>query len=359
VPKLKPHVYSLIEGVLNLVDIAATKLDRVYSVLESRCTRAHTSSGKRLPKKIVERIGEVYTKLDSAHVCLANSLDTNIDNPGLVPAAKKLVEMAKVVYRDVNSRGAFGRRVDIKVPLSQVLQKLRALKGEIDSVRVQLTPYTRSAAVTAVPTKKRIKCAEPAKLSSNDTHLDPILEKFRDRGWRIPDQVHKEKESFISVPDEDDEFLKSIDIIRGVQKVPRVLLSNETILGVTKFPVISFSRKRFPESVLRDCAEAGIGYVPHRVFGGYLVLENMYLLGIHSSIMRMQGDSGVIIDTDKFPQLLPYMTTEYPQWSSILRKTFPVQPTKRAAFHYYCPLLPKVILSKWGHGIGNWEFLNS
>jgi hypothetical protein len=90
-----------------------------------------------------------------------------------------------------------------------------------------------------------------------------------------------------------------------------------------------------------------------------MVVDNMCLLGIHKSLMWIQGDKGVELDLDKFQHLVPYVKNHYPQWTESLDLMYPVQPARVVGDHCYCPLLPMNVLRSWGNGIGAWELLNS
>ena len=130
-------------------------------------------------------------------------------------------------------------------------------------------------------------------------------------------------------------------------------------MGVVKFPVIALNTKRIPESLIHRCTDPRVGYSIYMVFGGYMVVDNMCLLGIHKSLMWVEGKKGAEMDTDKFSHLLPYIKNNYPQWTERLTRMHPVQPARKIGAHCYCPLLPLDVLRIWGNGIGNWEILNS
>jgi hypothetical protein len=184
--------------------------------------------------------------------------------------------------------------------------------------------------------------------------MDPFLQKMEEeKGWKV---VREEKDE----GREDDEFSAHVDLLSEMQRPSRQLLPDDVLVGVLEFPVISLTAKRVTDTMVHTRLRPHLECDAHVVFGGYLLLTNMALVGIHKSIMRVYDDRDrVVVDNDKFPHLVHYLKSEHPEWEHLLSESYPIQPSRLVGAHFYSPLVPIEVLKTWENGIADWALLNS
>jgi hypothetical protein len=223
-----------------------------------------------------------------------------------------------------------------------------------------LIPHTKCATVTTLPANPNIVKPPTTRTLFNeedDTVLAPFFEKAQRRGWRVTDKQAAETANGLGA---DVDLEDSFELLIRLQRSRTSLLSDDVIVGIAQFPVISYSARKLPESIIRECLLPTLGYDFYLVLGDYRVIDNMCLLGIHQSIMKFEDErKHAQLDVDKFVELHPYLMAEEPKWADVLSQTHPIQPAKREGSHYYCPLVPTAITNKLGRGIGDWDFLAS
>jgi len=346
---------QVVEGVLQLVLDAANTAEELLNFLSFERTRKHIQAGKHLPQTITRRAHVLQSKLESASICFQQGAKKETSDHEAAGMLQDLARTADEILQVVDSLAVFARgSITSRVALIQ--NRLQRVVTDTEAARFKLIPYTKIAAAVTLPTNPNIIAASPRALfhTEEDTALAPFLEKAQKRGWRVTEkQLAEATEKAV-----DSDLEESFDLLTRLQKPREGLLGEDVVVGVAKFPVISHSGRRLPESVIRECLHPALGYAFYLIFGAYTVIDNMCLLGIHESIMRVQGENNKpCLDVDKFVELHPYVKSEQSEWADILNQTHPVQPAKREGSHYYCPLVPHAITRKWGRGIGRWDFL--
>jgi len=192
-------------------------------------------------------------------------------------------------------------------------------------------------------------------LTKSEISINAFVKQLRSKGWKIPEEEKVRNENTLF--DDGDGFALSSQLIQLVKKPAEELLPQDQLLGMIYFPIILQIRNKLTDTAIQVCTDPGIGYSLYVVFGNYLVVEQMAAIGIHKSIMKISGERGTIVDTDKFSGLLPYAKQEFPEWSNKLDMLHPSQPAKLRGAHYYCPLVPRGLLGENQISIQDWSFL--
>jgi len=353
----KNYVALVVDGILQLVDDAASMAIEVQKFLLAEKTQKHVRAGKHLPKSILNRMSVIQSKLESALLCFQQGALQEVDNPEAESILKHLAHTSEEILQVADSLTIFARS-NIVSRLTLIQTRLQWIISNVDTARLQLIPYTKWAAVTTLPVNPNIVKPPVTRTlfhEDDDTNLTPFLEKAQKRGWRVTD---KQLVDASNSHDVDVDLEDSFNLLVRLRKPRASLLESSVIVGVAQFPVISYSARRLPESIIQECFHPALGYDFYLVLGDYMVIDKMCLLGIHQSIMKVQDERRrPTLDVDKFIELHSYMMSEEPEWADILRQTHPIQPARREGSHYYCPLVPTAIASKWGRGIGDWDFL--
>ncbi len=339
-----------------MLEMAQDRIQQAVTFLKRRQTRAHFANSNVIPKPLAQVLYRIHQKLDSARVCYAESLlDT---------------EKAPKIQQTLDQLAAMGRDVLVTElapdDIEELFEILSTLSIQIEGGCVELLPHMDTPLVTEVPQKPFVAAprAVPTKVPYPHKELSPFFEQAKSRGWKVSEK--EERRPLFDVEDDDDGFGMSFQLINSVSKSIDELLPDKEMLGVATFPVVSLVGRQLPDSFIQKCTAPGVGYSLYRVFGNYLVVENMYLFGIHRSLLveedkgkkKKKKDDEIKIDLGKFPQLLPQLIDEHPDQASILTRLHPIQPAKQKGSHFYTPLLPTAVLCNWSHGIGDWEFLD-
>lgn len=367
-PARRAYVATLVDGILNLLGLAQDKVKQTISFLSTGQTKSHVNAGRPLPKAAVIRIEDAYYKINSAYACFISAgVKDDINDQKAVYGMTLVLDQAQHLYAAVDEDNAFARERNATRYLSMLQRRLDELQDTLLKTHTALIPYAQVATVATLPPAPVITQARVAQRKQEleertaQHELAPFLEQLRSKGWKTQEQREPEALTpLFGLQEEDyDGFERGAQLIHQVQRPINELLPDDEILGIVKFPVIALNTKHLPESLIHRCTDPRIGYSVYMVFGGYMIVDNMCLLGIHKSLMWVQGENGVELDLDKFQYLMPYIQQHYPQWTESLTLMYPVQPARVISSHCYCPLLPMDVLKSWGNGIGNWEILNS
>lgn len=365
-PVKDAYVATVTDGIINLIAMALDRVKKVSNFLHSAQTEAHLLSGHALPKSARTKVEEIQHKIESAFVCYSSGVQRTVEDPNLFHCMTSITDQSQHLYSSIDETSVFARKKNPAQSLQRLRTRLKQLEAGLNQAHLALIPYAHRAAVTEVPAphfsvtpsiQKTVKAADPAYTEK----MRPFLEQLRSKGWKAPEP--EPVATFSPLFGDDDETVDDFDrgavLIQRVRRPTTELLQEEEIVGIVKFPVISYNTKRLPESLIHKCTDHRVGYSIYLVFGGYMVVENMFLLGIHKSLMWVDGEQGVEVDIDKFMHLLPYVREHQPQWAGLLKTLHPIQPARLSGSHFYCPLLPVDFLNRWGNGIGNWALLNS
>lgn len=370
----RAYVATIVDGVLNLLTLAQDKVGQTVELLAVGPTRAHLEAGRPIPKAIRTRIEDAHNKVNSAFACFeSGGVKDDIDDTKASYGMTIVRDQAQNAYTALDEDSAFSLKREPVTFASTLVATLDELSTTLEKAHMLLVPYAQAATHATLPQAPALasrpspavveaKRAVDEKAARAQQELAPFLEQLRSRGWKTQDPKPPPKHAPLFGLDDEEEFdgfEQGANLIHTLQRSSTELLPPDELMGVVKFPVISLNKKRIPESLIQFCTDPRIGYSVYIVFGGYMVVDNMCLLGIHKSLMWMQGDKGVELDLDKFQHLVPYVKNHYPQWTEPLNLMYPVQPARVVGDHCYCPLLPMNVLKSWGNGIGAWELLNS
>jgi len=304
------------------------------------------------------RICSVRSKIESAVICFQNcNADIAQDN-ALISELTQLSNVSEEIVQVLESLAVFAKGSRL-TRLELIHRRLGWLIEITSSTIVKLYPYTKKANVATVPTEPvpTVTTAAPRALfNETPAALTPFLATAQKRGWRVTErQLTEQPEG-----EDSEDLTSSVDLIKKLRRPLTQLLSEDTVVGVIQFPVITLGNKRPSDSSIRRCVTGTLGYDFYLILGSYMVIDKMCLIGIHQSIMRVVDDhKKPVLDTDKFAELQSYAASEQPEWAAILQQTFPVQPAKLGGSHYYCPLVPHTLLQTGRHGIGDWAFLTT
>ncbi len=366
----KAYVAAIVDGILNLLTLAQDRVQQTVGFLATTQTRAHLKSGRPLPKAMRVRIEEAFNKVNSAYTCFTSGgVQEGIDDQKATYGMTLARDQAQNLYATLDEDTAFLLTREPVKYVTTLTRLLSELCATLEKTHMLMVPYAQQATVATVPPAPVItqvapavrKAQEELRARTESTELAPFLEQLKSRGWKTQEPKPRYAPLFGEDEDEDegDGFDQAANLIHTIQRPKTELLPTNVEIGIVKFPVISLNKKRIPESLIRHCTDPRIGYSVYIVFGGYMVVDNMCLLGIHKKLLWTEGEKGAELDIAKFPHLVPYVKKEYPQWKEPLTLMHPVQPARVVGDHCYCPLLPMSILKSWGNGIGAWELLNS
>jgi len=360
------HTTHISESILELIDAASESAQEVENFLNCAKTIAHLNSGKTPPRTMDRRIRKMCGKLQSASLCFNRGLADTLNEPTLTSLLEQLSHMADDILSLLDSMEVF--LLNPQVNLSEVLRRrVRWIVNHIEQARLQITPHTKVAAPVAPPEEiEPIITQSPSPVlfpeeEVTDPSLGAFLEKAERRGWTVTKTMKNALKQAGVIPMEDDPGLEaSFELLNDLQSYDCAFLSDDTEIGVSQLPIISYNMKRPPDSIIQKFLSPRIGYDLYLIFGSYIVVDQMCLLGIHKDLVWTQDEKNKPqLDTDKFYSLYPSAANELQQWTGILRQTYPVQPARRAGNHYYCPLVPNAVLNSWSHGLGDWDFLTA
>lgn len=364
--KQRQQTVQISESVLELINAAADVAQEVESFLGCAKTVTHLREGKSIPKMMERRIRKMCGKLQSASLCFGNGLDTILNDPSLSNTMQQLSKMADDILSLLDSVEVFCFESTVNV--SEALRRrVRYIISHVDQARLYIMPHTKVAAIATIPEPPTVIVPSapspvlfPEEPPTNPS-LNAFLQKAEKRGWTVTKTMKKALKDAGVVPLEDDPGLEeSFELLNELQSCQGALLPDNAQMGVSQLAIISYNTKHPPESIIKKFLDPGIGYDVYLVFGSYLVVNKMAMLGIHKDLMWVQDeDNKPQLDVDKFYNLHPLLANDLPQWANLLAQTYPVQPTRRAGNHYYCPLVPNAILNSWSHGLGDWDFLTA
>jgi hypothetical protein len=236
--------------------------------------------------------------------------------------------------------------------------------------------------------KKRKKTAPSVFSKSNGTTSSTLpasktIKEFfdgaRDKGWKVDDGIE-----IVETPDElafDEGFDTSCTTITSLKKSRDSLLDRALPVGMVRFPILVVRGSHsLNEGIIDRLVKSKLKYAVHQVFTGYLVLENVLLVGvrkdlvlaystqlnpatgeiegyIRSSDTRPVSKTKVRIDHKKYKAFAPYLSREYYEFRKYLKAVGPVNPSLLYGNHYYTPLFPKSVASSERFQLGHWSLL--
>jgi len=159
-----------------------------------------------------------------------------------------------------------------------------------------------------------------------DSVLQSFMEKAAQRGWKVPATQHTATEN-------QDGFVQSIDYVRKISIPPQQLLPSHTDFGVTTGSIVLMTEQSIPESTLNNWAQQQQDV--YIVFGHYVVLPNVRLLGVLPHLATTGGSNGnATVDIERFVSISELLQDrEGPILNDLIR--YP----RRICHHYYCPLV--------------------
>lgn len=364
-PESNSRTRQAATSILTLVESALNKAGQVKASLE----KSRNGSRRTLiPATSVEHTKAIYSTMVSAKACLQNGAQVLTD---INPELNTLLETGEGQARELQTTAT---TTAVFVPISKLkrLNKIAkiemradALLGTLATTCEQLGHFTKKDPTPAKEEVVREKKEERTLTEEerlieclNPEYLEPFLEMARDRGWRIHDKSKRSSEEEF---DDNDGFALSIELIQSIKQKPVQLLQEDQLIGIVEFPIVVVNKGSFPDRIIQTCVDPDIGYSIYLVFGAYVVVKNMMMMGIHESIMKVYDEDDPTgkprLDTDKFAHLVPYLSSQEPIWAPTLEKLQPVQPIRPMGAHYYSPLMPRTVCDDWSGSLGDWAFL--
>jgi hypothetical protein len=346
-------------SILQLVTNAADVAQEAQQFLSSKRTLQHLRAGRPTPRPLTRRLHSIRAKLDSAFICFQNGTSYMLEDTELADLLESLSSVADELLQVTDSLMTFAKSSrDARLELTR--QYLVTIICQAEQAVLRIAQYTNTAnSITLPPPRQIVNPKDSSKVlfdMQETTALAPFFEKAQKRGWRVNEKQLVDQD----VDVEDGDLEDSFALIKKLSKPIGTLLGNDVLVGITQFPVISLNGNRPSESAIKQCVKDAIDYDFYLILGSYMIIDKMYLMGVHQSIMKVMDErKRTILDTDKFAELHYYLATDQPQWAAILQKTYPVQPAKLEGPHYYCPLVPNALLRSGRHGIGDWAFLTT
>lgn len=278
--------------------------------------------------------------------------------------SKKYPELQKHLTETANAAQrllAVVDSVDTFTPSAKELRKKRAKQTKVGVVRIvkhmaalKLLFKEELAAIKMQENVERPKKrVDQLRKNAKTANMEPILDGFRKKGWRVPECY--EAETTDTTTDAGLELSELL--LQSVQKDQDQLLPDNALLGVIRFPAIVRLKSKLPDVTIKSCLHPAVGYNLYMVFGAYLVVDHAIAIGINRSIMRFHGEKGIEVDVEKFDKLLPYVMNEFPDWKQKLTNLRPVLPVHASGMHYYSMMLPRNVVASNGMPIGDWQFL--
>lgn len=221
--------------------------------------------------------------------------------------------------------------------------------------------------------------------SSNNKSIHQFFEGVKDKGWKINDGVEElvangtlDENAF------DEGFEASCTAVTDIKKSKTLLLDRTLPIGIVRFPILAIRNPgTITETVIRDLVKARLGYEVHKVYSGYLVIDNVLLIGVRRDFMPLykaaydpstgkvegwlvvpngNGKNGTPkiktrVELRKFEALLPYLLREYSYLGRELQTVGPVNPSMLHGDHYYTPLFPDKLAKSGDFSMGAWSLL--
>lgn len=158
-----------------------------------------------------------------------------------------------------------------------------------------------------------------------DSVMQRFLERAQQRGWKVP-AVQR-----IAI-EEQDGFVQSIDYLRKVSILPQQLLQENTDFGITTGSIVLMTEQPIPEATLNSWTNHQEVYI---VFGHYVVLPNIRLLGLLPHLATIGGSNGnAAIDVNRFVSISELLREQEGATTDNL-----IRYPRRIRHHYYCPLV--------------------
>jgi hypothetical protein len=181
--------------------------------------------------------------------------------------------------------------------------------------------------------------------------LERFFERAKGKGWRI-----QEARKSLTHPEVDDPFGEGCYLLNDISVPYQKLLDDEVAVGLAPFPIVLLEAYRLPATVMRECARV----TPlHKVFGHYVVLQQVHLMGVHRDLIQVADGKKSKVDTGRFRHLLPYLRRNFPGADAILDRSLPSGPARFARYHYYTPLLPRTLVGDSDFSLGKWCLLTT
>lgn len=209
--------------------------------------------------------------------------------------------------------------------------------------------------------------------------MDRFIEGVKTLGWKVQESLKQEP-----LPEEMGAgFEASSRALAQLQKNKTQLLADKVLVGVIRFPVIFVQGEfLFTERVINVLVNPEFGFDIHRIFGGYLVINNALLIGIDQKITKvvkirsnpytskldfcfMPSNGSALQTTTKtspesinyYSALQPYLHKEYASVVQLLNRVKPVNPPLKVRNHFYYLLFPTELTAKCDLLINGWDFL--
>ena len=232
-----------------------------------------------------------------------------------------------------------------------LVKHVAILKSLLGEHRASLMLEQRAGQIRKKPRYTRALFDEP------DTQISTVLERFREKGWKVdlrqrdedPEQHNKQ-----------DAFDLSLALLERIKRPVSGLLSGKQSSGVLRFPVVLRVNSRLSDHLIKLCTSPSVGYNLYVVFGGYVAIDNVVALGVRHDLVEVDTKNKCPqLDFNRFIHCIPKAMAQYPEMTNIFQELQPVQPARLSRQYYYTLMLPHGTLGESRHAISDWTFLTA
>jgi len=350
------QVKYTLQKIYKLTKMAESKVNALHNVLMSESTIEQIKRRRSIPTTVSSRAAYSQRKVSHALTFLETQ-QSNIGKyyPVIFDTLRQAYHALTSLYNITQSSSVFAPLTKGKRSEQVLLIRDLAILayGKLVDINIYVEKSIVSETTKETSSENNENCSTAP--TKSEVSINEFVKQLRSKGWKITEEekVDNKKVMF----DECDGFSLSSQLIQLVKKPAEDLLPQDQLIGMIYFPILLQIRNKLTDTAIQVCTDSNIGYSLYVVFGNYLVIEQMAAIGIHKSIMKVSGERGTILDTDKFTGLLPYAKQEFPGWSKKLDVLHPSQPAKLRGAHYYCPLVPRGLLGENQINIQDWSFL--
>lgn len=304
---------------------ALRSLHRVLSVVRQRMLRLLRSGVPRsITSSLVDQIILLDQKLQDAeyHLRTAEALLEPSTREAITVAVTNIADLAATVTETVfhSSRRTVADVIDQVA--TNVLSAWQDVSEQLSSLR-----HT------------------PAPVRPND-NMKQFLLGIGSRGWKVRSMDEQ-------LDDELGPYALSDAMLRAARRPQSELLATDQASGLVRFPVI-LSGAKLPPAALQACTQAPVDYELEAVFGRYLMVRSMVLMGLHKELVGTVEDAASAITNFRKASTC-FATDDSASW--VLNTCEPVLSPRRYGSHYYCPVMPVTALSAPRFELGAWTAL--
>lgn len=306
--------------------VAHTRSDRLLEILKERAQRKTrtliTSAAGALLLSLSEKLQDVSHYLDVSRplvpVVVQTSIQTAVGNI-----------LSHIDQLDALSIFSLAAGESFVHSISDVTKRL--LRASQDTAQL----------ISDLGKKKKKPVHHSLERTEEQTRIHAFLDQIKNRGWRIAEKEDKDDEPCL--------YELGAKLIERAARPASELLPDDQLVGLVRFPIV-INNGRIPKVIIAACTDPSVGYSMQQLFGRYLMVPDVFLMGIHRDTM-LGGFS-----RHKFVDVIPQLILNNFPHSEILGTMQPIFPAKISGNHFYAPMLPKSIL-RTKFELGDWAIL--